>query len=237
MSRYDLIAFDADDTLWHNEGLYHQTQAALAELLAGYGIDEKALDARLFQTETRNVGLFGYGIKSFTLSMIETSIDLTEGRLSGREVLAILDLAKAQLQAPVVLFEQVAGTVSQLAASYRLMVVTKGELLDQETKLVRSGLGGYFQDFEVVSDKTPQSYARLFKNHNLDARRVLMVGNSLRSDILPVLELGGTAVYVPYALTWLHEAAELPASTTPNYYQLEQLGALPGLLEQLEAES
>jgi putative hydrolase of the HAD superfamily len=234
MSRFDLIAFDADDTLWHNEGLYHQTQAGLAELLAGYGIDEKSLDERLYRTESRNVRVFGYGIKSFTLSMIETAIDLTGGRISGREVQAILDLAKAQLQAPVVLFEQVTETVSRLAARYRLMVITKGELLDQETKLVRSELAGYFRGFEVVSDKTTESYARLFKDHALDPRHVLMVGNSLRSDILPVLELGGTAVYVPYELTWLHEAAETPAQGTSNFYQLEHLGQLPDLIEKLE---
>jgi len=236
MPLFDVIAFDADDTLWHNERLYEQTQAALAALLAGHGVEAQTLAERLYQTESRNIGLFGYGIKSFTLSMIETAVELTGGRLSGREVLAILDLAKAQLNAPVELLEHVEAAVSRLADHYRLMVITKGDLQDQETKLLRSGLGLFFQDIEVVSDKTPQSYARLFKNHALDPRRLVMVGNALRSDILPVLLLGAHAVYVPYPGTWLHEAAEAPASGTPRFYHVEHLGQLPGLLEQLEAQ-
>jgi putative hydrolase of the HAD superfamily len=236
MPHFDVIAFDADDTLWHNERLYDQTQAGLAALLAGYGVGASALAERLYQTESRNIGLFGYGIKSFTLSMIETAVELTGGRLSGRDVLAILNLAKAQLNAPVELLEYVNAAVSRLAARYRLMVITKGDLQDQETKLLRSGLGGFFRDIQVVSDKTSQSYARLFANHALDPGRLVMVGNSLRSDILPILELGGYAVYVPYQLTWQHEAAEAPASGTPHFYLLEHLGQLPGLLEQLEAQ-
>ena len=231
---FDLIAFDADDTLWHNERLYEQTQAGLVELLAGYGIGEKPVDECLLKVESRNIRVFGYGIKSFTLSMIETAVDLTGGRISGQDVLAILDLAKSQLNAPVELLDHVKGTVSRLAASHRLMVITKGELQDQENKMARSGLGEFFRDIEVVSDKTPESYARLFKNHSLDPKRTLMVGNSLRSDILPILELGGYAVYIPYQLTWLHEAAEAPASGTPRFYQLDHLGQLPILLEQLE---
>jgi putative hydrolase of the HAD superfamily len=236
MSHFDLIAFDADDTLWHNERLYEHTQAGLAALLAPYGVSAPSLGAGLYQTESRNIGLFGYGIKSFTLSMIETAVQMTWGRLSGRDVLAILDLAKAQLNAPVELLEHAHAVVSQLAARYHLMIVTKGDLQDQETKLDRSGLGRFFQDIQVVSDKTPQSYARLIANHAIDPGRLVMVGNSLRSDILPVLQMGGHAVYIPYPGTWLHEAAEAPASDTPRFYQLEHLGLLPGLLEQLEAQ-
>jgi putative hydrolase of the HAD superfamily len=236
MPRFDLIAFDADDTLWHNERLYDQTQAGLAALLAPYGVNPPSLTAGLYQTETRNIGLFGYGIKSFSLSMIETAVQMTWGKLSGQDVLAILDLAKAQLNAPVELLEHARSAVSRLAARYRLMVITKGDLQDQETKLQRSGLSEYFQDIEVVSDKTPQSYARLFKNDALDPARLVMVGNSLRSDILPVLLLGACAVYVPYPGTWQHEAAEAPDPGTPGFFQLEHLGLLPGLLEQLEAQ-
>jgi putative hydrolase of the HAD superfamily len=233
---FDLIAFDADDTLWHNERLYDQSQAGLADLLAGYGVGEKTVDERLLQVESRNIRVFGYGIKSFTLSMIQTAVELTGGRISGQDVLAIIDLAKTQLDAPVELLEHVTETVSRLAPRHRLMVITKGELQDQENKMVRSGLGEFFRDIEVVSDKTLESYARLFKNHALDPAHVLMVGNSIRSDILPILELGGYAVHVPYQMTWLHEAAEAPASGTPRFYQLEHLGQLPGLLEQLEAQ-
>jgi len=235
MPHFDLIAFDADDTLWHNERLYTQSQARLAALLESYGVRAETLDERLYQTESRNIQLFGYGIKSFALSMIETAVALTGGKLSGTDTLAIIDLAKAQLVAPVDLLEQVGETVPKLAARHPLMVITKGELLDQENKLKRSGLAEYFGDIEVVSDKTPQSYASLFRNHALEPERVLMVGNSLRSDILPVLELGGWAVYIPYPDTWLHEAAEAPAPGTPRYYQLESFERLTALLETLEA--
>jgi putative hydrolase of the HAD superfamily len=235
MARFDLIAFDADDTLWHNERLYLHTQAELAALLAPYGIDRPTLLERLYQTETRNIEVFGYGVKSFTLSMIETAIALTGGNLSGQHVMDIIDLAKAQLNAPVELLEHVRTAVAGLAERHALMVITKGDLLDQESKLARSGLGEIFKDIEVVSEKTPQSFERLFRNHALAPEHVLMVGDSLRSDILPVLEMGGWAVYIPYPGGWKHEAAEAPAPGSARFYQLEQLGQLPGLLEQLEA--
>ncbi len=236
MPHFSVIAFDADDTLWHNERLYEQTQAGLADLLSGYGIGRENVQERLYQTESRNIRVFGYGIKSFSLSMIETGIDLTGGNLSGRDVLAIIDLARAQLNAPVELFEHVHATVSRLAPRYHLMVITKGDPQEQEAKLARSGLGGFFQGIQVVSDKTRESYTRLFRNHAIDPARLVMVGNSIRSDILPVLELGAWAVYVPYPGTWLHEAAEVPASGTPRFFQLEHFGKLPGLLEQLESQ-
>jgi len=237
MPSFDLIAFDADDTLWHNERLYDQTQARLGALLEPYGVNAQSLGAGLYQTESRNIGLFGYGIKSFTLSMIETAVQMTWGKISAYDVLAILDLAKTQLNAPVELLEHACETVSRLAAHYPLMVITKGELHDQETKLRRSGLADCFRDIAVVSDKTLESYATLIKNHALDPARLVMVGNALRSDILPVLALGGTAVYVPYAGTWQHEAAEAPAPGTPRFHQIEHLGLLPALLEQLESQT
>jgi putative hydrolase of the HAD superfamily len=234
MARFDLIAFDADDTLWHNERLYDRTQAGLANLLADYGVSPSDVAGRLYQTESRNIALFGYGIKSFTLSMLEASVELTSGKLAARDVLAIIALARAQLTAPIELLEHVREAVSQLAARYHLMLITKGDLLDQEGKVARSGLAEFFRDIEVVSDKTSQRYARLFKNHALQPQHLLMVGDSLRSDILPVLELGGTAVYIPYLTTWQHEAAAAPLPGTPGFYQLEHLGQLPALLEWLE---
>lgn len=234
MSHYDLIAFDADDTLWHNEPLYEHTQDCLAELLAAYGVDRTTLDEHLFRKETGNISLFGYGIKSFTLSMIEAAIELTEEKIAARDVLAILGLAKAQLTAPIVLLDHVAETVKRIAPDHRIMLVTKGDLLDQESKLARSGLGDYFQTIEVVSDKTVQSYARLFQDLGLNPERVMMVGDSIRSDVLPILELGGTAVYIPYQVTWQHEAGHVPAAGTLRFYQLDHLGQLPELLDELE---
>lgn len=233
MSVFDLIAFDADDTLWHNERLYVDAQARFAQLLAHYHSPEWVSE-RLYQTETRNLQHFGYGIKAFALSMIETSIELTEGRISGQDIRVIVDLAKAMLNAEVELLGFVRETLDQLAKRYPLMVITKGDLLDQESKMSRSGLQGYFRHVEVVSQKTPETYARLLARHAIEARRFLMIGNSLRSDILPILELGGSAIHIPYETTWLHEMADPPPVGQPGYFRLENMGQLPTLLEKLE---
>ena len=232
MSKFDLIAFDADDTLWHNERLYVNAQSRFVELLAHYH-DPDWIRERLYQTETRNLQHFGYGIKAFALSMLESAVELTEGRLAGQDVKTLIDLAKEMLTAPVELLPHVSEVIPQLAKQYPLMVITKGDLLDQETKINRSGLGRYFRDIEVVSHKTRETYARLLEKHAIPSERFLMVGNSLRSDILPILELGGAAIHIPYETTWLHEMAEPPTSQA-GFYALEDMGQLPGLLEQLE---
>jgi putative hydrolase of the HAD superfamily len=233
MSNFDVIAFDADDTLWHNERLYVNAQARFAQLLSHYHNPEW-IGERLYQTETQNIQHFGYGIKAFALSMIETAVELTEGRLQGQDVQALINLAKEMLSAKVELLEHVAETIPQLAANYRLMVITKGDLLDQETKIARSGLGQYFQQIEIVSQKTPETYQRLLKKASIPPERFLMVGNSLKSDILPILELGGSAVHIPYETTWLHEIASPPEDGRAGYYPLEHLGQLPTLLGRLE---
>jgi putative hydrolase of the HAD superfamily len=233
MSNFDVIAFDADDTLWHNERLYTNAQASFKRLLGQYQSPEW-IDERLYRTEMRNLEHFGYGIKAFALSMIETAVELTEGRVAGRDVQAIINLAKEMLAADVELLDHTAETVSQLAAIYPLMLVTKGDMRDQEIKITRSGLGSYFRHVEIVSDKSRDNYQALLKRHRIKPERFLMVGNSLRSDILPVLELGATAVYIPYAQTWVHEAAEPPPPGQQGYYQLEHLGQLPALLEKID---
>jgi len=233
MARFDIIAFDADDTLWHNERLYADAQEHFRQLLSQYHSLEW-IDEQLYQTEMRNMQHFGYGIKAFALSMIETAVDLTEGRISGSEIKTIVDKAKAMLTAKVELLEHVAEAVAEVAKTYTLMVITKGDLLDQESKVARSGLAQYFRHIEIVSDKNSTTYAALLQRHALAPERFLMVGNSLRSDILPVLELGAVAVYVPHALTWAHEIAEAPQAGQPGYYEIEHLGLLPGLLETLE---
>ncbi len=233
MPRFDIIAFDADDTLWHNEHLYADAQARLRQLLSPYH-DPAWIDAQLYQTEMRNMQHFGYGIKAFALSMIETAVELTEGRISGSEIKTILDTAKAMMTADVELLEHVAETVAALAARYPLMIITKGDLLDQESKVARSGLAACFQHVEVVTDKNRASYTTLLQRHALAPERFLMVGNSLRSDILPVLELGASAVYVPYHLTWAHEVVDPPPAGQPGFYKIAHLGELPGLLEKLE---
>ncbi len=233
MSVFDIIALDADDTLWHNERLYRDTEAHFAELLSHYHSPDW-INERLYQTETRNLEHFGYGVKAFALSMIETALELTEGRISGRDIQTLIDRAKGMLSAEVELLEHVAETMVDLAARYQLMVITKGDLLDQETKLSRSGLGRHFHEVEVVSTKTRQDYQRLLERHGVAPTRFMMVGNSLRSDIWPILELGGHAVYIPYHTTWQHEVAEVPAAGTPGFHQVEHVGHLPALLERIE---
>lgn len=233
MSMFDVIAFDADDTLWHNERLYVDTQTKFAQLLARYH-EPKWINARLYETEMRNLQHFGYGIKGFALSMIETAVELTEGRISGKDIQTLIDLAKEMLDAEVQLLVKVRETIIQLAQNYRLMVITKGDLLDQETKIARSGLGAYFQHIVVVSQKSRERYERLLQKHALEPSRFLMVGNSLRSDILPVLETGGYAVHIPYEITWSHEVTDPPPTGQPGYFQLEHMGQLPALLAKLE---
>lgn len=234
MSRFDVIAFDADDTLWQNEQLFINAQAKLKHLLSHYHSPEW-IEERLYQTELRNLQHFGYGIKGFTLSMIETAIELTEGRIEGREIQTIIDVAKEMLTADIELLEHVADTIASLNPTYTLMIITKGDLHDQERKVARSGLAEHFQHIEIVSDKRPENYAALLRRYNIVPERFMMIGNSLRSDILPVLSLGARAVYVPHALTWTHESAE-PPTGQPGFYEIAHLGLLPGLLAELEQQ-
>ena len=230
--KFDLIAFDADDTLWHNEILYTEAQDKLKKLLSSYA-DGETIDQRLYQTEMSNLQYYGYGIKSFTLSMIETAVELTRGKIQGAEIQKIIGFAKEMLTSEVQLFEHAEETVCELAKSYELMMVTKGDLLDQQSKLSRSGLGDHFQYVEVVSEKTQSTYEALLAKYGTKPRRFLMVGNSLKSDILPVLALGGHAVYIPYRMTWAHETVQMQHIEHDGYYELDHLGQLPQLVEQL----
>ena len=229
----DLIAFDADDTLWHTEGLYSDAQERFKALLAQY-VSHSTIDEHLLEVETRNMPTFGYGIKGFTLSMIETAIELTEGRIVGHDIQKVIDLAKGMFHAEVKLLDYVESTLTTLARTHPLMIITKGDLFDQETKVARSGLAGYFKHIEILSDKTPKSYAALLARYMQPPERFLMVGNSMRSDVLPVLAIGGQAVYIPYAITWAHEVVrEMPADL-PAFHELASMRELPGLIEALE---
>lgn len=234
MARFDVIAFDADDTLWHNERLYVAAQEQYRHLLSTY-VSPERVETQLYEVEIRNLKHFGYGIKAFALSMIETAVELTEGRITGHDVQAIVNIARGMLTADVEVLDHVSDTLDALKAHYRLMVITKGDLRDQESKITRSGLAARFGHVEIVSDKSPAGYAAVMTRHGIQPGRFLMVGNSLRSDIWPVLELGGEAVYVPHALTWAHEAADPPPVEHPGFHQLEHIGLLPALLGQLEA--
>lgn len=221
------VGLDADDTLWHNESLYAKTQAKLRDLLTPYA-DAAWIDARLYATEARNLAHFGYGIKGFTLSMIETALELTDGKIDGAAIGQIVAWGKAMLRAPVELLPGVAEVVAQVAQRHPLLLITKGDLFDQESKLARSGLGGYFRHVEIVAEKDAAVYAAILQKHGIAPDRFLMVGNSVRSDILPVLAIGGRAAHVPYAITWQHEAAPLP--TDDGYFHLRALTDLPDLL-------
>lgn len=229
----EVIAFDADDTLWHNESIYVEAQTQFRQLLAHYHSPEW-IDEHLYQTEMRNLAHFGYGIKSFALSMIETAVELTEGQIIGADIRKMIDITKAMLAADVDLLEHVADTLASLKDAYTLMVITKGDLRDQELKIARSGLASHFRYVEIVSEKTPDSYAAILRRYDIEPEQFLMVGNSLRSDILPVLKLGASAVYVPHQLTWVHETGDAPTVEQPGYYEIEHLGQLPQLLTRLE---
>jgi putative hydrolase of the HAD superfamily len=227
----DMIAFDADDTLWENETLYSRTQDRFQELLSSY-MEPEQVRRKLYETEMVHLPLLGYGIKAFVLSMITTAIEISNGEIKGSEIQRILDFGFEMLQHNVELLDQVEHVLEKLAKNHPLMLVTKGDLLDQEGKLARSGIAHYFQSVEIVSDKTAESYAVILKRSGLQPERFLMVGNSMRSDILPVLELGGKAVYIPHALTWEHEHAPIE-SERPGLYQLDHISQLPALVEQI----
>ncbi len=230
----DLIAFDADDTLWHSEVHYHEVQQRFRALLDPYGVAHQA-DSRLLQTEQRNLACYGYGVKGFTLSLVETAIELTDGKISGAEIRSILDWARDILLAPVTLLDGVEAAVARLAATHTLMLITKGDLHHQERKISGSGLRDYFRHIEIVSEKSRGTYAQVLARYNVAPARFLMVGNSVRSDILPVLELGGWGVYIPYHVTWAHETSDPPEAGNGRFFELAHVGQLPALIERLDA--
>ncbi|MBI4410089.1 MAG: HAD family hydrolase [Gemmatimonadetes bacterium] len=228
----EIIAFDADDTLWQNEALFRSTQAEFRKLLSHYH-EEPWIEQRLYETEVKNLAHFGYGIKAFMLSMVETAIELTEGRVSGEEIRRILALGRAMLEAPIQLLDGAEPVLVALARSHELMLITKGDLLDQETKLERSGLRDYFRRIEVVSRKDSGSYRRVLAKYGVSPERFLMVGDSLRSDVLPVLEIGGRAVYIPHETPWAHELVEVELAVRERYIQLESIRELPAAVARL----
>jgi len=227
-----LVALDADDTLWHNEPLFTDTQARFSALLSRH-TDPEVIEQRLSETEIRNLQHYGYGVKAFTLSMVETAIELTGGKVTGEEVAEIVRMGREMLHAPVDLLDGVGEAVRELSESHDLMIVTKGDLLDQETKLARSGLGDFFTDVSVVSRKDRATYEGLVAGRGLDPAEFLMVGNSLRSDVVPVAEMGGHAVHIPYTETWAHEKVDAARLTSVRYHTLPRIHDLPELVRGL----
>lgn len=227
--KIDIIAFDADDTLWENEVLYQKAQERLKEILSQWEASA-VIDEVLYETEMRNLPLYGYGIKAFSLSMIETAIKVSDGKISGNIISKILEMTQSMLDADIKLYPYVNDTLKELSEMYPLMVITKGDLLDQTSKIKRSGLAKYFSITEVINDKTSEDYRAILGRHGLLPETFLMVGNSLRSDVLPVLELGGKAVYIPAETTWAHEVVSEFDFRSEDFFELEHLGQLPDLV-------
>ncbi|MDF3056690.1 MAG: haloacid dehalogenase [Rariglobus sp.] len=234
-SRELVIAFDADDTLWHNENIFEDVHERYRAMLSRFH-DAEAVEQALYATEIRNLDLYGYGVKGFTLSAIETAIQLTEGKISADEIRQLIDLGRDMLAHPVELLDGVAETLAALAPAHRLLVITKGDLHHQERKLSMSGLAGYFQGVEIVSEKDEATYAAILKRHNIAPANFLMVGNSLKSDIFPVLALGASAVHMPYHLTWKHERSDVVPLENNHFFTLANLRDLPPLVATLPAE-
>ena len=227
------IGFDADDTLWHCEHLFAETQAELQEILEKHAPQEE-VEAKLHATELENVRLFGYGIKGFTLSMVETAVQISHGKVSGDEVHQILMMGKRMLEAPVDLMPGIHGVLETLRGSYRLLLITKGDVLDQTNKIDKSGLGDFFDAIEVVQNKDVPAYEDVFDRNGVRVRDFLMVGNSIPSDVLPVLELGGWGVHIPYEHVAIHERHDADPPHK-RFRRLNHIGELPALVEGIRA--
>ena len=231
----EVVAFDGDDTLWHSESHFVDAHERYCALLAPY-VDGNAalLDGKVVATESANLALYGYGVKAFTLSLIETAIDVTGGRVTSKEITAILELGKGLLNHPVELLEGVAETIEDVAApDRRLIVITKGDLFHQEAKVAGSGLADRFAAVEIVSEKDVPTYRRIITEQGVDPGRFVMIGNSVRSDVLPVVQLGGHAVHLPYTYTWAHEQVFGMDATNGGYHELRSIRELPPLLDEL----
>lgn len=225
-----LIAFDADDTLWPTQPHFDAVEAVFFEMLAQHG-DPAALHPQLYAVQRRNLALYGYGARSMTLSLIETAIQLTQGQVTGTEIQQLLDLGKDLLRLPIELLPGVAEVLPALRArGHQLLLLTKGDLFDQESKLARSSLGDLFDYVEIVSEKDEATYRRLFQRYHITPANFVMIGNSLKSDVLPVARLGYRAIHVPYHATWIHERVSEEELAGVPFEQVQALGEVLALL-------
>ena len=219
-----VIAFDADDTLWVNEPLFRKAEKNFCILLKDF-ISEEACSKKLFEIEMKNLEIYGYGIKPFTLSLIEAAIEISKGAIPISSVTALINEGKEMLESPIELLDDIENTLKALSKKYRLVMATKGDLLDQERKLIRSGLEGYFHHIEVMSNKKTKQYQKLINHLDISPDEFLMIGNSLKSDILPVLEIGAYAFHIPYHTTWEHEVIHEKINN-PNFKELKEASHL-----------
>ena len=224
-----VIAFDADDTLWVNEPYFQETERKFCELLEDY-IPQHTVSQELFKTEIQNLPLYGYGVKGFILSMIETALGVSAKTLNIEMIEKIIQYGKELLEKPIELLDGVEEALQALKPNYRLVVATKGDLLDQERKLKKSGIEHYFHHIEIMSDKQESDYAKLIKHLDIKPEEFLMLGNSIKSDVLPVLSLGGHSFHIPYHTTWSHEHVDHHIDH-PGFKQAEKISSiLPYLL-------
>ncbi len=216
------IAFDADDTLWVNESYFQDVEQQFNALLAKY-VSADVLADRLYAVERTNLALYGYGIKGFMLSMIETALEVTQGLISTKDIQQIINLGKVMLRQPIELLPDVRHVLDSLDEDYTLMLITKGDLLDQETKIARSGMGDFFTHVEIISEKNPKDYQQVLDRHHIDPSTFVMIGNSMRSDVLPLLEIGAYAIHIPFKHTWVHEQVQDDGFTHPKFMKLARI--------------
>jgi putative hydrolase of the HAD superfamily len=234
----ELVGFDGDDTLWHSEGYYQAANAEFERVLGRYlDLADARVHERLLATERENLHLFGYGAKGMTLSMLETAISLTEERISAADLHRLLQLGKEILRHPVELLDGIREAVAEVAREARVVLITKGDLFHQEAKVAASGLGELFHRIEIVSEKDEDAYRRVLEEFSVDALRFMMVGNSLRSDIEPVLALGGWGLHMPYHVTWAHETSHGVDPGHPRLLRVDTPAQIPGALRALQARA
>jgi putative hydrolase of the HAD superfamily len=231
-----VVGFDGDDTLWHSETHFDVTQTAFRDLLRRH-VPDADIDRRLAEMEMKNLSVYGYGVKSFTLSMLETAIELTKARIPASDLEVILGWGKKMLLEPTKLLDGVEETLTELSKKYDLLLITKGDLFDQESKLARSGLGELFLGVEVVSEKDTDTYRSIFERRAISPKDFVMVGNSLRSDVVPVVELGSRAVHIPYQVTWHHEHVPEDSLPKTGWHRLESITELQTLLGSIDRNS
>lgn len=224
----EVIGFDADDTLWVNEPYYREAESKFVKLVSGYGVGGD-IAASLFNTEMANLELYGYGIKAFMLSLVECAIDLTGGSVTASTISEIIGIGKGMLQRPIELLEGVKKVLEDLAPKYKLIVATKGDLLDQEAKMKRSGISSFFHHIEVMSDKRDENYIQLLRHLEIDPSGFLMIGNSMKSDIIPVLNLGAMAIHIPFHTTWEHEEVDEDPDSE-HFIRVAGIREVPGLI-------
>jgi putative hydrolase of the HAD superfamily len=226
------VGLDGDDTLWQNETRFQLTQTALRDLLRRH-VPDADVDAHLAEVEMRNLRIYGYGVKAFTLSMIETAIQVTDRRIPAADLEVILGWGQEMLSAPTELLDGVEAALQDLSRRYELLLITMGDLFDQESKLARSGLAEMFKGVEILSEKNVDAYRAVLRRRRIDPKEFVMAGNSLRSDIAPVVALGARAAHIPYPLTWHHEQVPEDSMPKEGWYRLEKIGELSGLLDSL----